>query len=62
MNLADFSLELQRLVDDLHRNVPGSKYADFVLRGRQLSKEAMQVHLEEWFAMNPDELDTLHTK
>ena len=59
MNLAEFHLELNRIVEDLHRET-GSKYADFVLRGRQLAKEAATVQMEEWFSQNPEALTNLH--
>ena len=59
MNLAEFHLELNRLVEDLHRET-GSKYADFVLRGRQLAKEAATVQMEEWFAQTPGALSSLN--
>jgi hypothetical protein len=59
MSLAEFHLELNRIVEDLHRET-GSKYADFVLRGRQLAKEAATVQMEEWFYQNPEALTNPH--
>jgi hypothetical protein len=59
MSLAEFHLELSRIVEDLHRET-GSKHADFVLRGRQLAEEAAVVQMEEWFSQNPEALTNLH--
>lgn len=57
MNLAEFHLELSRIVDDLERSNDGTRYSDFVIQGRNLAKEAMTVHLQQWFALNPDDLN-----
>lgn len=57
MNLADFHLELNRIVDGLERSNGHRRYSDFVIRGRNLAKEAMAIHLQQWFELNPESLD-----